>query len=67
MLQNNASSSMADSLYGTLLQGIMVVVFIKQCTRLSNDEYNYDSLQARHRGNQPFWTNQIYLPSAHRP
>ncbi len=38
---------MADSLYGARLQGIMVIVFIKPCARLSNDEYNYgDSLQA---------------------
>ena len=40
--------SMPDSLYDARLQGIMVDVFIKPCTRLSNDEYNYrDSLQAR--------------------
>ena len=39
---------MPDSLYGARLQGITVDVFIKPCTRLSNDEYNYrDSLQAR--------------------
>ena len=39
---------MPDSLYGARLQGIMVDVFIKPCTGLSNDEYNYrDSLQAR--------------------
>ena len=39
---------MPDSLYGVRLQGIMVDVFIKPCTRLSNDEYNYrESLQAR--------------------
>ncbi len=37
---------MPDSLYGARLQGIMVVVFIKPCARLSNDEYNYhDSLK----------------------
>ena len=39
---------MPDSLYCARLQGIMVDVFIKPCTRLSNDEYNYrESLQAR--------------------
>ncbi len=39
---------MPDSLYGASLQGIIVVVFIKPCARLCNDEYNYhDSLQAR--------------------
>ena len=39
---------MPDSLYGARLQGIMVDVFIKPCTRLSNDEYNHrESLQAR--------------------
>ena len=38
---------MADSLYGARLQGIMVDVFIKPCTRLSNDVYNYrESLRA---------------------
>ncbi len=38
---------MPDSLYGTRLQGIMVVVFITPCARLSNVEYNYrDTLQA---------------------
>ena len=39
---------MPDSLYGARLEGIMVDVFIKPCTRLRNDEYNYrESLQAR--------------------
>ena len=39
---------MPDSLYGARLQGIMVDVFIKPCTRFSNGEYNYhESLQAR--------------------
>ncbi len=39
---------MPDSLFGALMQGIMVVVCIKPCVRLSNDEYNCrDSLQAR--------------------
>ena len=39
---------MPDCLYGARLQGIMVDVFIKPCTRLINDEYNYcESLQAR--------------------
>ncbi len=39
---------MPDSLSGERLQGIVVVVFIKPCARLRNNEYNYrDSLQAR--------------------
>jgi len=45
--KNVFSFSMPDSLYGVHLQGITVVVLIKPCTRLSNNEYNYsDSLQA---------------------
>ena len=39
---------MPDFLYGARLPGIMADVFIKPCTRLSIDEYNYrESLQAR--------------------
>ena len=47
-LQITCYLPMPDSLYGVRLQGIVVDVFIKPCTRLSNDEYNYpESLQAR--------------------
>ncbi len=54
---------MADSLYETRLQGIMVVVFSKTCERLGNVEYNYhDPADASHRGD---WPNLV--PRGHNP
>ena len=54
---------MANSHYGTRLQGIMGVVFNKTYRRLGNTEYNYhDSLRARLIGGIGHWNSQ-YLPS----
>ncbi len=53
-------STIADSLYGVRLQGIMVVVFIKPCAKPDLPTINTTTVcHIDHRGNRPFSSHTL--------